>query len=206
DRFGNAYITGVTLSPNFPTTPHAFQQVPAGGYDAFVTKLNASGSAFLYSTYLGGALDEQGDSIAVDSSGQAHVIGFTSSPNFPVTPDAFQPTNNGSYDAFITKLNRDGSAPIYSTYLGGAVDEFGNGIALGRSGNVYVTGSTDSANFPTTPGAFDTTYNGGAFTGDGFVAKLEVPAGEPGCRRGDGDGEAGEKGSGRKSRFHFHKK
>ncbi|MFZ3375368.1 MAG: SBBP repeat-containing protein, partial [Chthoniobacterales bacterium] len=145
DRSGNAYVTGSTLSPNFPTTPGAFQAAPGGGYDAFVTKLNASGRAFVYSTYLGGTGDEQGNSIAVDSAGQAHVAGFTNSSNFPVTADAFQPMNAGgagTFDAFVTKLNGSGSAEVYSTYLGGAVDEFADGIALGRSGKVYVTGST----------------------------------------------------------------
>jgi hypothetical protein len=203
DRSGNAYVTGTTVSPDFPTS-NAFQPLPGGGFDAFITKLNASGSAFVYSTYLGGALDEQGDSIAVDSAGQAHVTGFTSSPNFPVTPDAYQPANNGGYDAFVTKLSRAGSALVYSTYLGGTVDEFGNGIALGRSGNVYVTGSTDSANFPTTPGAFDRTYNGGTYTGDAFVTKFAVPEGEV-CHRGDGDGD-GEDHDRHEEHHHFHKK
>jgi hypothetical protein len=206
DWCGNAYVTGATLSPDFPITPNAFQMAPGGGYDAFVTKLNASGSTFAYSTYLGGLADEQGNSIAVDSAGQAHVTGFTSSPNFPVTPDAFQPTNNGSYDAFVTKLNGNGSGLVYSTYLGSTADEFGNGIALSRGGKVYVTGSTDSPNFPTTPGAYDTMYNGGTYTGDAFVTKLDVPAGEAGDDRADGDGEADEQSSGRKSKFHFHKK
>src|SRR5207237_8595635 len=109
-------------------------------------------------------------------------------------------------DAFLTKLNRSGSALVYSTYLGSTVDELGNGIALGRSRNVYVSGSTDSPNFPTTPGAFDTTYNGGTFYGDAFVTKLDVTTGQAGCGKADGDGEANEKNSGRKSKVHFHKK
>jgi hypothetical protein len=205
DWCGNAYVTGSTNSPNFPTSPNAFQKTPGGGFDAFVTKLNASGSALAYSTYLGGLADEQGDSIAVDSAGQAYVAGFTNSPNFRVTADAFQPMNNGSYDAFVTKFNSAGSALVYSTYLGGAVDDFGNGIALSRSRKVFVSGSTDSADFPTTSGAFDTSYNGGTSTGDAFVTKLDVPTGEVGSDKADGDGEADEQNSGRKSHFHFHK-
>ncbi len=205
DGAGRAYVTGTTLSPNFPVSAHAFQATPGGGYDAFVTKLSESGSSFVYSTYLGGTFDEQGNSIAVDSAGQAHVTGYTTSANFPLTPDAFQPTPGGSYDAFVTKFNSSGSALVYSTYLGGTVDEFGNGIALGRSSKVYVAGSTNSVNFPTTSGAFETTYNGGVYTGDAFVTKLDVPPGEV-CHKGDGDGEAGEQSSGRKSHYHFHKK
>lgn len=207
DGAGSAYVTGSTFSPDFPTTPSAFQKTANGGApDAFVTKLNPDGSALVYSTYLGGAGSEQGDSIAVDSAGQANVAGFTNAINFPVTSDAVQPTNNGGYDAFVTKLNRFGSALVYSTYLGGTIDDFGNGIALGRSNKVYVTGSTDSPDFPTTSGAFDTTYNGGTNTGDAFVTKLDVPQGEAGCDKADGDGEADEQNSGRKSHFHFHKK
>jgi hypothetical protein len=207
DSCGNAYVTGITLSPNFPATPNAFQIAPGGGYDAFVTKLNVSGSAFVYSTYLGGSGDEQGNSIALDSAGQAHVGGWTTSPNFPTTPDAFQTTyGGGADDVFVTKLNRGGSALVYSTYLGSTLDDIGNGIALSRAGSVYITGSTTSPLFPTTSGALQTTNNGGTFTGDAFVTKLDVPKGETGSDKADGDGEADENNSGKKNHFHFHKK
>jgi len=217
DWSGNAYVTGDTYSANFPTTPGVFQPTFGGGVtDAFVTKLNRSGSALVYSTFLGGEVDDHGHDIAVDSTGQAYVTGFTNSTMFPTTADAFDRTYNGAGppwfygDAFVTKLNSHGSALVYSTYLGGSLgDDLGLGIAVGRSRKVYVTGSTNSMYFPTTPGAFDPTYNGAGppyLYGDAFVTKLDVPAGEAGCDKADGDGEAVEQTSGRKSGFHFHKK
>jgi hypothetical protein len=174
DAAGNAFVTGVTTSTNFPTTPAAFQTTSGGSADAFVTKLNSSGSALIYSTYLGGRGDDYGQGIALDSLGNAYVTGFTSSSNFPTNVAAFQTTLAGSFDAFVTKLNPAGSAPlVYSTYLGGSNDDHGFAMAVDGSGNAYVTGYTTSTNFPTSTGAFQTTYAGGA---DGFVTKLN-PAG-----------------------------
>jgi hypothetical protein len=207
DWSGNAYVTGNTFSQDFPTTPGSVQPAPGGGSDVFVTKLNASGSALMYSTYLGGTGADFSFGIAVDPSGEAHVAGYTNSMNFPVTADAYQSANAAALnDAFVTKFSSDGSALVYSTYLGGTMNNLGYGVGLGRADNVYVTGNTNSANFPTTPGAYDTLFNGGPIYGDAFVTKLEVPAGDSGrCHRGDGDGDA-EEGSGRKSHYHFHKK
>ena len=156
-----------------PRTPGAFQTTYGGNGDAFVTKLNAAGSALVYSTYLGGSVEEDGDGIAVDASRNAYVTGFTASSNFPSTPGAFQATFGGDADAFISKLNPAGSALVYSTYLGGRVEEDGDGIAVDASRNAYVTGSTNSSNFPTTPGTFQTTYGS---DGDAFVTK-ENPTG-----------------------------
>jgi hypothetical protein len=169
----NAYVTGHTFSPDFPTTPGAFDNTHNGFIDAFVTKLNASGSALVYSTFLGGVAQDQGQSIAVDSRGNAYITGYAQSPDFPTTPGAFDPTHNGTFDAFVTKLNASGSTLVYSTFLGGATFEGGNGITLEPNGNsnAYVTGITDSANFPTTPGAFDPTHNGAE---DVFVTKLNA--------------------------------
>ncbi len=217
DWSGAVYVTGGTNSADFPTTPGAFQTAYGGGADdVFVTKLNESGSALMYSTYLGGTLNDFANAIVVDSAGQAHVTGATNSANFPTTPGAYDTTYNGTTgpiffdgDAFVTKLNSHGSALVYSTYLGGAGDDLGLGVALDRAGKVYVAGSTNSANFPTTPGAYDTTYNGAGppyFYGDAFVTKLDVPSGEAGCDKADGDGEADEQNSGRNSKYHFHKK
>jgi hypothetical protein len=175
DGSGNAYVTGFTDSGTpgttpFPTTPGAFQTANPGGQQAFVTKLNASGSALVYSTYLGSTGDSAGTGIALDGRGHAYVTGFTDSPTFPTTPGAFQTTyGGGHFDAFVTKLNARGSALVYSTYLGGSGEDEGQGIAVDGSGNAYVTGRTDSTNFPTTPGAFQTA-NAGLF--DAFVAKL----------------------------------
>ena len=132
--------------------------------------------SLVYSTYLGGSNSDQGTRIAVDSSGNAYVIGSTSSSNFPTTVGAFQTTlrtTPPSDNAFVSKLNSSGSALVYSTYLGGSNTltpvESGNGIAVDSSGNAYVTGSTGSSDFPTTPGAFQTTLRG---TGNAFVSKL----------------------------------
>ncbi len=150
DSAGNTYVTGYTYSTNFPTK-NAFQGTNHGAGDVFVTKLNASGSALVYSTYLGGSGSEVGYSIAVDSAGNAYVTGFTSSTDFP-TKNALQPTNHGGYygdDAFVTKLNASGSALVYSTYLGGSGDDYGQGIAVDSAGNAYLTGYTLSFDFPT---------------------------------------------------------
>jgi len=165
DSSGNAYVTGRTLSTDFPTR-NAFQRTFGGGgdFDAFVTKLNPSGS-LVYSTYLGGSGGDRGHGIAVDSSGNAYVTGETYSTDFP-TKNAFQRTFGGEWDAFVTKLNPSGSL-VYSTYLGGSGDDEGYGIAVDSSGNAYVTGLTDSTDFPTTQNAFQRT-----FIGDAFVTKL----------------------------------
>jgi len=171
DGSGNAYVTGSTLSTNFPTS-NAYQP-DQPGEDAFVTKLNtlASGAAsLLYSTYLGGNLTEEGNGIAVDGSGNAYVMGHTDSTDFP-TSNAYQ-TDQVGIDAFVTKLNTlaSGAASLlYSTYLGGNSHEYGWGIAVDGSGNAYVTGSTDSTNFPTS-NAYQTDQPGW----DVFVTKLNT--------------------------------
>jgi hypothetical protein len=173
DASGNAYVTGRTESTIFPTTPGAFQTTSAGLADAFVTKVDPTGSALVYSTYLGGNGVEQGLGIAVDAAGNAYVTGQTESSNFPTTPGAFQTTFGGIGDAFVTKVDPTGSALVYSTYLGGSSSccgDAGLGIAVDATGNAYVTGSTDSTDFPTTPGAFQQTTLGVA--GAGFVTKL----------------------------------
>jgi hypothetical protein len=172
DASGDAYITGsITGDIDFPTTPGAFQTAGAG---VFVTKLNATGSALLYSTILGTCPNNYGSGIAIDASGNAYVAGVINSPGsytFPATPGAFQTTSDGS-DAFVTKLNAAGSALVYSTYLGGSRSDWGSGIAVDAAGNAYVTGSTSSSDFPTTPGAFQTT-GPGSFYG-AFVSKLNA--------------------------------
>lgn len=167
----NAHVTGLTFSSNFPTTPGAFDVTYNGAEDAFVTKLNATGSALLYSTFLGGSGQEQGSTgIALDASGNAHVTGHTFSANFPTTAGAFDTTANGGTDAFVSKLNQSGSALFYSTYLGGSQNDNANGIALDLTGSASATGGTDSSDFPTTPGAFDTTLDGSS---DAYVTKLD---------------------------------
>jgi hypothetical protein len=150
DSSGNAYVTGSTASFDFPTV-NAFQASDRGmGDTAFVTKLNSTGSALVYSTYLGGSSGDYGNAIAVDSSGNAYVTGLTDSDDFP-TASPLQGNNHCSNGptAFVTKLNSTGSALIYSTYLGGSTTDMAYGIAVDSSGNAYVTGTTWSSDFPT---------------------------------------------------------
>jgi hypothetical protein len=180
DVRGNAYVTGVAQSPDFPTTPGAFQTTygsagsPFSG-DAFISKLNTAGSALVYSTYLGGNRADAGEGIAVDASGNAYVTGFAGR-NLPTTPNAFQTTPGGGGDAFVTKLNGSGSALLYSTYLGGTRFDSGQGIAVDASGNAYVAGVTDSSDFPITPGVLQTTF--GRFD-DAFVSKFSFATSGP---------------------------
>jgi Bacterial Ig-like domain (group 1)/Beta-propeller repeat len=169
DGAGNAYVIGDTTSADFPTTLGAFRTTAAGLLDGFVSKLDATGSALVYSTYVGGAGDEETRGIAIDSAGSAYVVGDTTSPDFPTTPGALQRTFAGTADAFVTKLDSAGATLIYSTYVGGAGTENGLGIAVDAAGNAYVTGDTASANFPTTAGAFRATLAGPT---DAFVTKL----------------------------------
>jgi uncharacterized repeat protein (TIGR01451 family) len=183
DSAGSAYLTGVTYSMNFPTTAGAYDTVYNGNYsgDAFVTKLNSTGTALDYSTFLGGTSAEQGNSIAIDSSGNAYVAGPTYSSNFPTTAGAYRTVFGGSSnEIFITKLDSAGAALMYSTFLGGANSDQASSIAIDSSNNAYVTGNTNSANFPTTAGALQTVYGGGSnsccynILGDAFVTKLNV--------------------------------
>lgn len=182
NALGEAFVTGQTGSPNFPTTVGAFDRIHNGGNceglpcpDAFVAKLNASGSRLLYSTFLGGNFDDTAAAITVSSAGSAFLTGQTSSRNFPTTPGAFDRTYTATQcgpmpcpDAWAARLNARGSALVWSTYLGGNQVDFGEDIVVNARGNAYVTGQTGSTNFPTTSGAFDRTHS----SDDGFVTKL----------------------------------
>jgi hypothetical protein len=174
DTNGVAYIAGYTLSGNFPT---AFpqQNVNHGGKDAFILKLNATGSALTYSTYLGGASDDLANGIAVDSSGNAYVAGSTQSSDFPLSA-AFQTKYGGGGDGFVVKLNAGGLV-VYSTYLGGSGGDAANAIAVDSFGDAYIAGSTTSFNFPVV-NAFqgqqaDATSNNGV-SPDAFLSKLNA--------------------------------
>src|SRR5216683_1132112 len=168
DASGNAYVTGETSSTNFPTK-NPSQSASGGGADVFVAKLDPTGSTLVYSTYLGGSGGESGNGIAVDASGDAYITGFTNSANFP-TKNPLQAALGGAGDAFVAKLDPTGSALVYSTFLGGTMDDFGNGIAVDASGNAYVTGETSSTNFPTK----NPLQPASGGVRDAFVAKLNA--------------------------------
>jgi len=174
DASGVAYVTGATLSPDFPTTPGAFARNLGGSSDAFVVKLSLVGggtSDLIYSTFLGGSSDDYGEAITLDGSGAVYITGGTNSSNFPTSPGAFDTSHNGDQDVFVVKLNASGTSLAYSTLLGGTGNDLGNGIAVDGDGAAYLTGWTSSYSFPTTPNAFDRSYNG---CDDAFVVKLNA--------------------------------
>jgi uncharacterized protein (TIGR03437 family) len=146
DSTGNGYVTGETDSPDFPMV-NALQASPGGGLDAFVTKLNPEGSALVYSTYLGGRTSEEAFGIAVDSAGSAYVTGAGASVGFPLVGPV---QSCGDYDAFVSKVNPQGSGLVYSTCLGGSGEEAGRGLRVDATGNLHVAGTTDSHDFPDT--------------------------------------------------------
>ena len=163
DSGGNTYVVGTTSSTDFPTEG-PYQPSSGGEEDVFVVKINAAGNALVYSTYIGGSDDDDGSGIAVDSAGNAYVAGDTDSTNFP-THNPLQGSNGGMDDAFVVKLNADGNALVYSTYLGGSHIDEAEAIAVDGEGNAYFTGTTFSA------GLFTGAYSG---DGDAFVAKLNA--------------------------------
>jgi hypothetical protein len=177
DSSGNAYVTGEASSTDFPTVK-PLQASRAGGGDAFVSKLNPAGSALVYSTYLGGSGIDSGRGIAADAAGSAYIVGWTQSNDFPTVsplPAAF----GGNYDAFVAKLNPAGTALVYSTYLGGTNYDQGNGITVDAAGNAYVTGYTQSDNFPTANPL--QAFFGGDFN-DAFVSKIGAGVSAPSCQ------------------------
>jgi uncharacterized protein (TIGR03437 family) len=173
DSSGSVYIIGSTFSADLPATAGGTTLQGSAPSDVYVAKLKPDGSGVVYCTYLGGEDVDGGSAIAVDASGNAYITGFTASLKFPTTPGVVQPaTRGGKSDAFVAKLNPQGTALLFSTYLGGTSEDAGRSLALDASGNVYVTGITNSANFPvSTPGTpFQARSKGGAY--DGFVTKL----------------------------------
>ena len=148
DDSGNAYVVGATASGDFNTS-NPLQNTNRGQQDVFVTKVNPQGSALVYSTYLGGQRNDVGTSIAVDFAGVAYITGSTASPDFPLQNPLQGTYGGGDLDAFVTKINAAGSALPYSSYLGGNLAEVGNSIAADLFGNIYITGATNSPNFPT---------------------------------------------------------
>jgi hypothetical protein len=183
DGSGNAYVGGETFSSDFPTTPGAFQTVHTFllTSEAFVTKLNAAGSGLIYSTLLGGEKEDSPEygetrvtAIAIDNSDSAYLAGWTWSPDFPTTPNAFQKTYAGLQDVFVTKLNASGSGLLYSTFLGSSNNDMATGIAVNALGEAYVTGVTNriACDSPLTPGALQTSCGGNNW--GPFVTKLNA--------------------------------
>ena len=168
NNLNEAFVTGYTQSIDFPTQG-AFDNAYNGSADVFVTKLSAAGNALIYSTYLGGLLWDRPRKIVTNNLGEAYVTGLTLSVDFP-TLSAYDNALEGTQDAFVTKLNAAGNALLYSTYLGGSGVDAGNGIAINGGGEVFITGSTVSSNFPLL-NAYDNSYNN---TGDTFAAKLDA--------------------------------
>jgi hypothetical protein len=176
DGSGNAYIAGETISTNFPTAGSPpYQSARSGSTDAFVAKLNASGTALLYSTYLGGSSSQVARAIAVDSNGSAYIAGNTSSTDFPVTPGAFVTSRSQFVETgFVSKLNSTGASLAYSTYIGtgsGNNDTYVYGIAVDTAGCAYIAGETGDWGLPTSPTAFQPSLN---YYNDAFVFKLNA--------------------------------
>jgi uncharacterized protein (TIGR03437 family) len=198
DSSNNIYVTGSTASADFPITSGAVQSTFQGPFtaanppssnivtnafgDGFVTKINPTGTAVLYSTYFGGTGDDSGQGIAVDSFGNAYVTGHTASKDFPTTSGAPQTAwaGGGVYsqlvgDAYLMQLDAKGSTILFSTFLGSSGDDAGGAIAIDGNGNAVIAGVTTSPNFPATKGAYQTTYGGrsrlGTPAGDAFVVK-----------------------------------
>lgn len=166
DSAGSAYITGATGSDNFPVKD-AYQSQISGVSDAFITKLTPSGNTISFSTYLGGSLSDEGKSIAIDSSGNAYISGGTTSTNFPVA-NAYQNALKGESDAFISKFDSTGGNLIFSTYMGGSLLDASEDIAIDSNGNSFITGWTESTDFPVRS-SYQSTLSGNI---DSFITKL----------------------------------
>jgi len=182
DSSGNAYVTGSTTSVNFPTTTGAWQTTFGGGTcgtsscsDGFVAKLGPAGASLVYSTYLGGIRADSGQGIALDSSGDAFVVGSTDSVDTFPTASPLQSTSGGGIDAFVSKLDPGGSSLLYSTFLGGNDADLGQGIAVDSAGNATITGVTFSTNFPTSSPL--QAASGGS--GDAFVTRINSTGSAP---------------------------
>jgi len=172
DSSGAAYLTGYTNSLDFPSVGSLGPSHDDGAFDAFLLKVDASGSTIAYSGCLGGSSDDSGSKVAVNVSGEAFVTGTTASVDFPIAGSLDPSFNGGTLDAFVAKVDAQGNALVYSGFLGGSSDDEGRGIAVDDSDAVYLTGLTASADFPVL-GGLDASYNEG--TSDAFVAGVNPP-------------------------------
>ncbi len=170
DSSENVYISGETLSTDFPITAGAFDTSKNGSYDIFISKFNKNLTSLLASTYLGGSNDDHAYSMALDGDGNIYVTGWTLSSNFPITTGAYDTSYNGFYDAFISKFTGNLKTLLASTYLGGSSNDYSYSMALDADENLFVTGGTFSIDFPVTSGAYDTSYNSSS---DAFVSKFD---------------------------------
>ena len=172
---GEAFVTGWTNSPNFPTTPGSFQSKfvgpPTLQTDGFVARLDLDGRNASYSTYLGGTASEQLLAIQLDASSRATLTGFTISDDFPTSSSAYQPVRSEVNDAVLCRLEADGSQLLFSTYLGGTGFDIGTGVALAPDGSIWMTGTTQSDDMPSTAGALQPALTGNS---DAFLAHLSV--------------------------------
>ena len=175
DNGGNAYVTGYTQSSDFDTSVGAFDTIFNGANDAFITKFSADGTSLEYSTYLGGSGYDHGAGIVVDGEGNAYVTGGTTSSDLPTTSGAYDQTHNGGDDTFIAKVSSDGNGLEYLTYLGGNQNDMPGlrAIAIDSDGNTYVTGYTNSVDFPTTASAYQPVYIGGG-PGEDFMQTIQI--------------------------------
>lgn len=171
DNLGNAYIAGITYSTDFSVSGSPLQANNKGGSDCFIAKINQTENSLLYSTYIGGSGNDGATAIKIDSQGNIIICGETISLDFPTTEKSFQAKRKGLTDAFITKINPEGSLLIYSTYLGGSLNDCATNVALDNTGNAYVCGRTDSQDFPTTQGTIQNTLNQ-TNDSDVFISKM----------------------------------
>ncbi|UCC92979.1 MAG: PKD domain-containing protein [Thermoplasmata archaeon] len=172
DDEGNLYITGDSSGADFPTTTGVYQENLVNLIDVFVMKMAADGSRLIWSTFIGGTDMDSGADLMLDDSGNVYVCGGTYSDNYPTTPDAFQSKTTGNFDAFVSKLNPTGSRLLASTLIGGYWDDPALSIDMDDHGNIYITGETNSGDFPTTPGALDRSKN----DTDAFVTRVNASA------------------------------
>ena len=170
DSEGNIYVTGDTYSSDFPTTIGSYQRQLQGGRDGFIAKISSDLSTLIASTLIGGNADDFSQTIITDSGGNIYISGFTFSKNFPTTANAYQGSLSGSRDIFISKFNNNLSKLLASTLIGGYGEEFTTSILIDKEDSIYVAGGTNSANFPKTAGAYQTSYGGGSM--DAFISKL----------------------------------
>ena len=171
DAENNSYVVGQTSSFDFPTTPGCYDDAYNSSGDIFLCKVNPEGSNLVYSTYIGGDKEDAGEELILNSDNDVYLTGYTESPDFPTTWGSFDESYNDGYEAFITKVNWNGSDILYSTFIGGGGWDYGKGIVIDSNENAYITGRTYSSDFPTTSGVYDDSYNASA---DLFVSKLHL--------------------------------